>query len=189
METVPEIQQRGREERFTSLAHVVAMPLRRYLERRIDRDTAQDVLADVFLVLWRRLDDVPADEPLPWCYGVARGCLANSARTARRQRNLVQRLVVLEPREPIAPTLDDTELHEALGQLSEPERELVRLWAWEELAPHEIAVVLGVTPNAVSIRLHRARKKLGELLRQGKADEPAGQEQMREGGRSERRHP
>ena len=38
------------------------------------------------------------------------------------------------------------------------------LWAWEELAPREIALVLGVTPNAVSIRLHRAKGRLRELL-------------------------
>lgn len=174
------MQQRGREERFTYLAQVVAVPLRRYVERRIDPDTAQDVLADVFLVLWRRLDDVPSDDPLPWCYAVARGCLANSSRSARRQRNLVQRLVQIEPSEQVAPPLDDAELYDALGRLSEPERELVRLWAWEELAPHEIAVVLGVTPNAVSIRLHRARKKLGDFLDPGKGAGPAGQEQMRE---------
>jgi RNA polymerase sigma-70 factor (ECF subfamily) len=61
------------------------------------------------------------------------------------------------------PSVDDA-LHTAIGKLSEAERELLRLWAWEELEPREIAQVLGITPNAVSIRLHRAKKKIAALL-------------------------
>ena len=38
------------------------------------------------------------------------------------------------------------------------------LWAWEELAPREIATVTGLTANAVSIRLHRAKKRLAAEL-------------------------
>jgi RNA polymerase sigma-70 factor (ECF subfamily) len=149
-----------RQQRFTALAHDVGPALRRYVVRRTDPDSVDDILADTLLVLWRRLDDVPADDPLPWCYGVARGCLANAHRASRRRDRLTSRLSVVRADE--AP--DDTDLHEALGRLSEHERELLRLWAWEQLQPHEIAIVLGVTPNAVSIRLHRARRKLAEQL-------------------------
>jgi RNA polymerase sigma-70 factor (ECF subfamily) len=45
----------------------------------------------------------------------------------------------------------------------------LRMWAWEQLAPAEIAEVLGITANAVSIRLHRAREKLREELRKREA--------------------
>jgi RNA polymerase sigma-70 factor (ECF subfamily) len=38
------------------------------------------------------------------------------------------------------------------------------LWAWEGLAPREIATVTGLTPNAVSIRLHKAKKALAAAL-------------------------
>jgi len=48
--------------------------------------------------------------------------------------------------------------------LRSDEQELLRLWAWEDLTPAEIAVVLGITPNAVSIRLHRARGRLADVL-------------------------
>lgn len=69
-----------------------------------------------------------------------------------------------QPIEDVAPELPDAALHDALAHLGADDRELLRLWAWEELQPAEIAVTLGTTANAVSIRLHRARKRLGELL-------------------------
>ena len=180
MESVRDMQQRDREERFTTLASLVTEPLQRYLARRTDQDIAQDVLAEALAVLWRRLEDVPTDNPLPWCYAVTRGCLANATRAARRQRRLIERLSVVQSRECFEPVLDDAELHDALGHLSEQDRELVRLWAWEQLAPQEIAAVLGVTPNAARIRLHRARAKLSQLLTSRNGGGGAGQEQVTE---------
>lgn len=180
MESVRNLQGDSREERFTALANLVADPLRRYVARRADPDTAQDVLAETLVVLWRRLDDVPADDPLPWCYAVTRGCLANATRAAHRQRRLVERLTLIQSRDSFEPVLDDADLYDALGRLSEQDRELVRLWAWEQLAPHEIAVVLGVTPNAARIRLHRARAKLAQLLEGRNYSGGGGQEQVTE---------
>lgn len=173
METVAETD---RETRFVALAGHVGEPLRRYVVRRCAPDSVDDVLADVFLVLWRRLDDVPADDPLPWSYGVARRCLANAVRSRRRQLHLVERLHA-EP--PPAYDRHDEEDHgddvrRALAQLGDLDREVVMLWAWEGLPPREIALVTGLTPNAVSIRLHRAKARLADVLR--KDPESAGQE-------------
>ena len=179
MELVSDTRQGSREERFGALAQVIAEPMRRYVARRTDPEAAQDVLADAFLVVWRRLDDVPDDEPVPWCIGVARGCLANAQRAARRQQRLVRRLS-LQRREPIGPALDDADLYDALGRLSAQDRELVQLWAWEQLAPQEIAAVLGISANAARIRLHRARAKLAQLLAGRNGSTGAGQEQVRE---------
>lgn len=163
METLPETEPLSREDRFTALAERVAEPLRRYAVRRTDPETAQDVVAETMLVLWRRLDDVPTGDPLPWSYAVARLCLANAVRASRRQLRLVERLAQ-QPASagPILTT--DEDLAAALETLSDGDREIVRLWAWEELQPREIAQVLGITANAASIRLHRARKKLAERL-------------------------
>lgn len=169
MSTVPDGA--TREERFAALAHQVGEPLRRYVARRAAPDAVDDVLADTFLVLWRRLDDLPADDPRPWSYGVARNCLANARRSARRQLSLVERITrsQVDETEPI----DDSDLHEALATLPELDREVVRLWAWEQLAPREIAVVTGLTANAVSIRLHKAKKRLAAEL--GKTGGTSGQ--------------
>jgi len=87
------------------------------------------------------------------------------------------------------PDLPDPELHRALGELRPQDRELITLWAWEDLRPTEIAAVLGITANAVNavnavnIRLHRARGRLAELLAEsesGKSSRPAGQERVKE---------
>lgn len=155
-----------RRARFETVIDEVGEPLRRYLVRRTDRDTAQDVLAEAFLVIWRRLDDVPPDAVLPWCYSVARNCLANEQRSARRRLSLVARVARLspDPEPDTTPDLPDPELQEALAKLRPHDRDLLMLWAWEDLRPAEIAVVLGITTNAVNVRLHRARGRLRDLL-------------------------
>jgi len=157
-------------QRFEALVAEVYQPLQRFLRRRIDPASADDVLGDTLLVMWRRVDDIPAEAALAWCYGVARGCLANKRRGADRHLKLVRRLAV-EP-EP-APPSEDPVLREALSRLPEGDREVLRLWAWEDLPPREIAIVLGISPNAASIRLHRAAKKLKtELLRRKESGSP-----------------
>jgi RNA polymerase sigma-70 factor (ECF subfamily) len=149
-----------RERRFEDLVATVRPGVERYLRRRVDPATAEDVLGDVLLVLWRRVDEIPADEALPWCYGVARGCLANDRRRVRRRLALVARLGRERVPEPARD--EDPALADALAAMSPADREVLTLWAWEDLAPREIAVVLGTTPNAVSIRLHRATARLRE---------------------------
>ena len=156
----------ARASRFEHVVRPCLEPLRRYLARRTDAETAADVLGDTLLVAWRRFDDVPT-EALPWLYGVARNCLANAERGVRRRVRLASRLAE-QPVEPPAEPADD--LLEALEELTEVERELIRLWAWERLTPAEIATVVGLTPNAVSIRLTRARQRLREVLRERTAD-------------------
>jgi RNA polymerase sigma-70 factor (ECF subfamily) len=175
----------ARRQRFEELAPALVEPLRRYLARRTDPTTADDVLAETLLVCWRRLDELP-DEALPWAYGVARNCLANARRGVRRQERLASRIAVVDP--PTATTPGpgedgDPELTEALAALRDEDAELLRLWAWEQLTPAEIATVLDVTANAVSIRLLRAKEKLKEQLARRKSEDAAGHEESNEGRR------
>lgn len=186
---------RDRRARFEALAHIVAEPLHRYLLRRADADQVDDVLAETLLVLWRRIEDVPGlegldgvpgpessgrvpdpDAVLPWCYGVARGCLANARRADRRRRSLLERLTrTVSTATETEPDADHTALHAALAQLRALDREIVLLWAYEELTPARIAEVTGLSANAVSIRLHRAKKRLAARLERKTASRP-GQE-------------
>ena len=165
----------SRRERFEAVAPGLIDPLRRFLARRTDAATAEDVLAETLLVCWRRVAELP-DEPLPWAYGVARNCLRNAERSARRQERVAARLAA-EPVDPGPP--EDLALHDALAGLRPDDAELLRLWAWERLTPAEIATVLDITANAASIRLHRAREKLKDQLR--KIQPAAGHEGSREG--------
>lgn len=177
MESMTEQQARRRQRaRFEGLAQVVAQPLHRYLLRRAPADMVEDLLSETMLVLWRRLDDVPGlghdvvprpDDVLPWCYGVARRCLANARRAEGRSMRLVERLVRMQET-PYTGGADHSELHAALDTLGQLDREVVRLWAWEELSPRQIAEVTGLSPNAVSIRLHRAKGKLATRLQRGR---------------------
>jgi len=164
-----------RRDRFESLAREVWGPLQRYLSRRASPADAEDVLAEVLLVLWRRLDDVPRDTPLPWAYKVAQGCLANARRSQERRLKLVRRL---RDEPPVTPPGEDPVLQRALDGLRATDQEVLRLWAWEGLEAKDIAVVLGCSPNAAAVRLSRARQALRDAL--GKDRAPAGQRTGRE---------
>ena len=172
----------SRRDRFEEIAPGLIEPVRRFLARRTDPATADDVLAETLLVCWRRVEELP-DEPLPWVYGVARNCLHNADRSARRQQRLAAKIATVDPPPEVAPAPEelDDDLTAALAALRPDDAELLRLWAWEQLTPAEIAVVLDVTSNAASIRLHRAREKLKDQLR--KVDAAAGHEGTREGRR------
>ena len=139
-------------------------PLQRYLRRRAASIDVDDVFVEVLTVIWRRLHDVPAGRELPWCYAVARRCLANHHRSAGRRRRLHGRVRSETGMQAVAEwtSAADVALHQALDRLPDLDREVVRLWAWEGLEPREIAEVLDTTANAVSVRLNRVRHRLAE---------------------------
>ncbi|MDR6322124.1 RNA polymerase sigma factor [Actinoplanes couchii] len=183
-----------RRTRFERLAPEVIDAVRRYLARRTDPATADDVLSETLLVCWRRLDEIP-EEHLPWAYGVARNCLANAERGYRRQFRLLSRLARLDP--PPSQTVDgpeqtvdgpeteDDDLTQAMKELTVKDAEILRLWAWEDLPPAQIATVMGITANAASIRLHRAKQKLRDALEKNRKNgDRAGHEQPTERRRS-----
>lgn len=131
---------------------------------------AEDVVAETFTVVWRRLEAVPSveDERRAWLYGVARRVLANQRRSAARRERLGDRLReglrVANPfgaarSASLATALD------ALGRLAESDREILRLVAWEGLTHTEVAMALGITPNAAAIRVHRARRRLADHMK------------------------
>jgi len=160
-----------REKRMRELVALVADPVRRYLYRRTDPATADDVFGDALLVCWRRLDDVPFDA-LPWAIVVARQCLSNTRRAERRRNRLIGRIIALEPPSGAAAdassvvegAVDYLRVTTALKKLRRVDAEILRLWAWDELTSPQIAVVLGVSTNASAIRLHRAKARLKQEL-------------------------
>ena len=110
----------ARRERFEAVAALVTEPVRRFLARRTDAETADDALADTLLVCWRRLDDVPdGEEALPWAYAVARNALANAERGQRRQRRLAYRITVVDPPSESAPGAEEPD-----DMLEELERDI-----------------------------------------------------------------
>lgn len=156
-----------RRARYEALFREVYEPLQHYVRRRVGTggaDMVDDVVAEALTIAWRRLDQVPTGMELPWCFGVARRCLANHRRSDGRRSRLVDRLHRERPEAAADEAALDPRLAAALAELADDDREIVRLWAWEALAPREIAVVLGITANAASIRLHRARRRLADSI-------------------------
>ena len=144
-------------------------PLLAYARRRVDDATADEVVADTFLTAWRRRDEVPDGSERLWLFGVARNMIRNATRSSRRRQAAQNRLRLATPPEaahPVEPEIDarSTLLRTALGDLSEADREVLMLVAWEELSHSEIGVVLGISANASAIRVHRARKRLAARL-------------------------
>lgn len=141
-----------------------------YALRRSAPEVAHDVVADTFLVAWRRLDRVPVD-PLPWLLGVARKTLATHRRLEQRQSSLLRRLEAQDAlRARVATDLvdDDCTLRvaAAVARLSKRDQELLRLVVWDGLSTKQAGVVVGVSHVASRVRLHRARRKLAALLDQ-----------------------
>lgn len=154
--------------RFDGLYRAHAERVAAYAARRIDHGSVDDIVAEVFAIAWRRLDAVP-DEPLPWLLGVARRVCANARRADARARRLHDRLVHEQPSRPQdeAPWGQeriDPAVLQALATLAEPDRELLRLIAWEELTPQEAAAALGISRGVLKVRLHRARRRLARAL-------------------------
>src|SRR4051812_10079331 len=122
-----------RETAFAALFEAHLDAVRAYAWRR-DPATADDVVAETFLVAWRRLGDVP-DEALPWLIAVARNVRRNELRSGRRRSALVERLAAL----PVDSEPAASPVLAALAELSERDREVLLLAAWEGPNPTETA--------------------------------------------------
>jgi RNA polymerase sigma factor (sigma-70 family) len=160
----------GGEDAFRRIYESYYRHISAYARRRVDEADAEDVVAETFLVAWRRLDQVPeGDRTLPWLYGVARRVLSQLHRGGRRRGRLIARLETSRQETSLdmedLGRVDDQQLvRAALSRLREPDREILRLSEWEDLSPAQLAVVLDCSTNAVTIRLHRARKRFGKAL-------------------------
>jgi RNA polymerase sigma-70 factor (ECF subfamily) len=157
-----------REVQFERLFRSEADAVRSYALRRADPADADDVVAETFLVAWRRFDDMPVD-PRPWLLSVARKVLANRRRSDRRQVSLSDRLARGAGRTESADdgmTAIDLRLMvlAALDRLPEKEQEAMRLIAWDRLSAADAATALGCTRATLAVRVHRARRRLGTLL-------------------------
>ena len=159
----------ARRARFEAVYRELYGPICGYTLRRVrDPEDAAEAIAETFATLWRRFDRCPQGEQLrPWLYGVARRVIANQRRGERRRGALGERLVAhFDPAafEAAFSPADATALAQAFAGLSEADRELLSLVAWEGLTRDEIAVALGTNRATVRLRLHRARKRLRDAL-------------------------
>jgi RNA polymerase sigma-70 factor (ECF subfamily) len=141
-------------------------PIRAYCNRRLVSDAGEDAVAEVFLTMWRRFDEVPeGDAALLWLYGVAHRVIGNHSRSVTRRSRLRSRLQTVDPSVTGADDsggddVDSRRVLAALARLNETDAEVLRLEAWEQLSAVSIAAVLDIQPDAARQRLHRARRNL-----------------------------
>ena len=157
----------ARRERFEAAYRELYEPICGYTLRRVrEPEDAAEVIAETFATLWRRFDRCPqGDEMRPWLFGVARRVMANQRRGERRRSALGERLAANVDAEATArPDEVPGDLARAFASLSESDRELLSLVAWEGLTRDELAVALGTSRAVVRLRLHRASKRLRAAL-------------------------
>jgi len=155
--------------RFETLFDDHARDVLAFALRRVVRpEDAADVTAETFLVAWRRLDGVPhGDEARPWLFGVARKVISNQTRSELRRDRLGAKLreqltgIEFDHADDVATS---SLVRDALSRLPDDDRELLRLTAWEGLAPTEIATVMSIPAATVRTRLHRARERMRHEL-------------------------
>ncbi len=142
-----------------------------YCLRRVARDDAQDIVAEVFTIAWRKHDTMPDGEAvLPWLYAVAARTIANHRRSASRRTSLWTKVrglahsaspgvdsVIIQRRE-------DAAVIDAIQALRPGDREILMLSAWEGLSAPLIAGSLGISVDAAEKRLTRAKQRLADAL-------------------------
>jgi RNA polymerase sigma factor (sigma-70 family) len=157
----------ARARQFTELFGTSYGPVLAYARRRVGADMAQDIVAETFLAAWRNLHKLPP-APLPWLYRTAhfaianqRRALARSDRLNGRARQLAESVIAPDHAELVTA---DLAFAAAIRSLSETDREVLRLAAWEGLTVIAIGEVIGCSPAAAKARLHRARQRLSRKL-------------------------
>ncbi|QFG27233.1 sigma-70 family RNA polymerase sigma factor [Actinomadura sp. WMMB 499] len=152
-----------------------------YAASRAGRQIADEVVSETFTVAWRRLADVP-DPPLPWLLGVARNVLRAGDRAEARRAAVTAEFTADAARRAPRPGDVAEEVAErlavlrAMATLSEADREILILVAWQGLAPRDAARVVGCSAAALRVRLHRARRRLVRAVEDGPEPGRAGPE-------------
>lgn len=160
------------EERFRAIYADAYPDVLRFVSRRVDLSHAEDVVAEVFLVVWRRFTEVPQGRSpaRAWIFGVARGVMLNTRRGGRRRQALEVRLADPTIVSPLVGTMDidvvsrRADLANAWPRLSAGDQEALALAYWDDLTSSEAATVLDISPVAFRLRLSRARRHLRRHL-------------------------
>lgn len=142
---------------FEDLFSTYATAVHRYAQRRTNASDVDDVVADVFVIAWRKMDEIPAGFEQAWLFRTAWNVLAN------RYRKYVEvpfEQLPDEPGDDIADSvLADVTLQRAWQQLSMRDREVLRLVAWEGMNGAALAEALGISVSGAGVALSRARER------------------------------
>jgi RNA polymerase sigma factor (sigma-70 family) len=156
--------------RFTGLYDRCYRNVLRYALLHAEPGSAEDVTSEVFLIAWRQLPAVPEPE-LPWLLGVARNLLRQQADARRRRHLLAGRIAALTTEADLIAwdsgehVVERAAALEALASLAERDVEALTMITWHGLDVPAAAAVVGCSPHAFTVRLHRARRRLARAVR------------------------
>lgn len=139
--------------------------IQKYLARRVGFEQVEQLCAETFDIAYRRMSQAKPGFELPWLYRIAGYVVANHRRKLSREANFLAQFTAPDSAvsaEQLA--LTNLALAEAWKKLRPVEAAVLSLAAFEGLSIEEISKTLGVSKNAVNIRLHRARVELTKLL-------------------------
>lgn len=151
-----------------------ASSLLRFLARRADPAEAEGLLGEVFRIAFERRSsfDQTRQSARPWLYGIAANVVAKYHRSVARRLRATARVAARrsledDPAERAVAAADagrrQARVIEAIGELPEAERQVLLLFAWEELTYDEIAAALHIPVGTVRSRLNRGRARLGAI--------------------------
>lgn len=152
-------------EQFSAVFREHQVAISRYLSRRVALDDVEDLAANVFEVAWRKRAQAELGQELPWLYRIAAFEVAN----LRRRQNTAANFLKLQKTIETAPSPEalavlDFDLAQAWKTLSPAEAEVLALVAFEDLSIGDAAKSAGISANAASLRLFKARKKIETAL-------------------------
>ncbi|MEV5412555.1 RNA polymerase sigma factor [Thermopolyspora sp. NPDC052614] len=145
-------------QRFTTMYDLYRQRVWAYVVSQAGRQIADKVVSETFAIAWRRFDDVP-EPALPWLLNVARTVLRHNIREDIRRESLAGELYAHAAADHAEKVAERLAVLTALASLTEAERELLILVAWQGLSPRDAARVVGCSATAFRVRLHRARKR------------------------------
>lgn len=149
---------------FTETFRQYLPKVSRYLAYRIHANDVEDLASQIFEIAWQKRQSCPEGKELPWLYKIAGFVVSN------HRRKVTAISLALFDTDATAPSAEDLviadlSLKRAWAGLAAKDRSILALAAFEQLTVAEIAIAIGITPNAASIRLHRARKNFEERLK------------------------
>lgn len=150
-----------------------AKQVRAYAIRRVGADQADDVVSETFTVAWQKRQSV-GDPALPWLLRTAHNIIAHQSRSTIRRLKIQS---AVSHHRPVLATASAEDQGRALAEsvleaLPPLDAEILRLTAWEQLTPAEIAIVLDLGDSTVRSKLMRARQRAQKLLQEAE-DEPS----------------
>lgn len=162
----PDRPGRDADERVSRLYKEVSADLLAFLLRRCPTpNDAADCMAETYRIAWEKRDRIPTDDQArPWLFGIARNVARRERTRDARAEAVTRELVSVAEGPEMVTGPQDSPAAIALSELSPLDQEIVKMLAWDGLAPREVASILGLSPNAVRVRAYKGRTRLRALL-------------------------